>query len=125
MPKKEKISDTFEFSYNEKTYVTKKLNPGRKSKVIKSIVSPMSASQEAADISVQLEFIATASDNTPEVLWAFIKDEDKKEIGTFEKFIDEIESEVCDKFTIWAMSKIKESNDFFVEKNQGKGGAQA
>jgi len=112
------MPENFELKFDEKTYVLKQMNPSRKSQVIKKIVIPMNTSKDASATENQLSQMADASANVPEVIWSFLKDEDKQVIGTFEKFSDEIDSNTCDQFTIWAMQRIKESNDFFLSEAQ-------
>lgn len=112
------MPENFELNINEKAYVLKRMNPARKSKVIKQIVVPMNNSKNTDVETDQLSQMADASANVPAVIWDFVKDEDKQSIGTFEKFSDEIDSNTCDQFTIWAMQCIKDSNDFFLKEAQ-------
>jgi hypothetical protein len=118
------MPENFELKFNEQTFVLKQMNPARKSKVIKNILTPWEVSKNIPTTEAQLAQMADAGANVPDVIWDFIKDEDKQIIGTIEKFVDEIDSNTCDKFTIWAMQKVKESNDFFLQEAQKAAGNQ-
>lgn len=112
------MPEKFELKFNEKTFVLKHMNPSRKAIVINKVIVPWNKSKELENTEAQLSQMADASAVVPFVIWDFIKEEDKQVIGTVAKFVDEIESDVCDQFVIWSMQQIKASNDFFLSEAQ-------
>lgn len=116
VPKEKIIGKVFEFQFNGRTYITKKVNNKRLG-LLSQIFSVKDENQ--------LEVIT----NSAYVIWQFIKDEDKKDL-TFEYFEDELDLENSNTidFITWAvdnitnMSKIiKSKNDqASQERNRGK-----
>ncbi|MCK4499649.1 hypothetical protein KAU11_04085 [Candidatus Babeliales bacterium] len=111
------IKKTIEIVVNEKTFVTKKINPVRKGLILRNIIAKIDSKKIAGDM--QNAVLATADlveKFTPAVLWEFIKDEDKKIIGTYEKFLDELDDESVGLFLQWAYESVGRMNAFL----QGK-----
>jgi hypothetical protein len=116
---KEKLLERFEFEIDGKTFVSKKMNPilrGSVMKLMKNFNMPTSEKlTEEHEISMQnTDIFIDIIVNTPSVMWDFIKDEDKKMVGTYDSFLDSLcdnEMQVLDFFN-WSFKKIGELSDF-------------
>jgi len=100
-----------EIVINNKTYVLKPVNADRRV-LFSTCVLPF-YDKETLTNEQSKEF----EKNVTLVLWDFLKDEDKKEIGVKENF--EIEIEELGKFINWVSEKIKEYCDF-IKLNNGE-----
>ena len=108
------MKDTFEIIHNEKTYISKKVNPTRRAMIIEKVIKSMgNFSQDAEKTINNLDsMIALIGTTLPEVMWDFIKDEDKKIIGTKETFVEYLDDKNCMEFLQWCIAKVNELNDF-------------
>ena len=108
----EQMKDTFEIICGDATLVTKKMNPIRRALVMEKIVNRMGTitkdDDNKANVSIMAALLKT---DLPEVMWAFIKDEHKKDL-TYEKFVDEIDDKSSMEFLSWVLSKVQELNSF-------------
>ena len=120
MTEVKEIKDIFEIKCNEKTFISKKMNPARRALVIKELLQPMAAVSEKGDkdnvsansLGIMAEVL---SKNLTEVMWEFVKDEDKKDIGTLEVFAENVDDKNSLLFMKWATDKVKEIQRFLGE----------
>lgn len=109
------ITKTFEIIVNGKTYISKKMNPVRRGLIMKDVIGKLSPNKKEPSEVTMSDFNNLAdlfSKNIPMVMWEFVKDEDKKEIGTKEAFFEELDDENGLAFLGWCIKKINEMNDF-------------
>jgi len=109
------MEKTIEIVVNEKTFVSKKINPVRKALIIREIISKMTPKEKRNENESVLAMADLIENNIPKVLWEFIKDEDKKIIGVYEKFLDNLEDDSCIEFLKWCIESINKFNSFLVE----------
>lgn len=107
----EKLKDTFEIVCNEKTYVSKKMNPIRRALVVEKIVNKLGETKQDP-VSGANTMIALFKENLPKTMWEFIKDDDKKVIGTYDVFVENLDDHNTMQFLNWCLEKVKEVNDF-------------
>ena len=108
----EQLKDTFEIVCGDSTFVTKKMNPIRRALVMEKIVNRMGTITKEDDNKANVGIMAALlKTDLPEVMWAFLKDDDKKTL-TKEKFDDEIDDKSSMEFLSWVLSKVQELNSF-------------
>ena len=107
------MKENFEIICNDVTYTTKKMNPVRRAVVMEKIVGRMGSITQNDDNKANVGIMAALlKSDLPEVMWDFIKDDDKKNIGTYEKFVDEIDDKSSMEFLSWVLAKVQELNSF-------------
>ena len=100
--------DCIEVTVKERTYVTKKINSKRRAMIINKIFIHLKARDESAMIGAY----GSCMNSIGKVIWEFIKDEDKKDIGTADILDEEIDDKSSMLFFKWAFIKTQEVNDF-------------
>lgn len=114
------MKESFEFEIAGKTYVSKKLTPILRAKLLKTL--PFLKFQELDlkknDLKITLDLMADTFENIPPLMWDFIKDEDKKNVGTYQIFLEELDKNIDSilSFIKWGIEKIQEINDFLAAK---------
>lgn len=103
-------NSTFEIIVNDKTYVTKKMNPKRRGLVLRRIISNMTTQDD-----INLSMADVFENGLVDVIWEFLKDEDKSVIGTREILSDTVDDKSSMKFLQWCIAKVKELSDFLSE----------
>lgn len=118
MDEAKELKDNIEIICNDKTYVSKKINPTRRALIVRSLIKPMTAKNIQSDPEVGVESLGGLFEKQlPEVMWAFIKDDDKAKIGTQDDFVENLDDKSCMKFLEWSINKINEVNSF-LEKSK-------
>lgn len=114
--KTEEIGKTVEIIVNEKTYISKKMNPKRKGMIFKEIFAKITPStkNELENKNMINQFSVLISEDIPKLMWEFIKDDDKKNIGTYEIFLDEVDDDSCTNFLRWCYKAVEKINNFLV-----------
>ena len=116
MENKQDISDKFEIICNEKTYTSKKMNPVRRALIIKNIIGRMNSKTANENVDTGVSSMGELFEkNLPETMWAFVKEEDKTQIGTMAEFVEELDDKNCIQFLKWAIDKVNEVNDFLAQ----------
>lgn len=118
--------EKFEFEICGKTYVSRKMNPVLRGKVLKTLdfkaftaLSMLDNFEKLSDADKNETMSAMGGlfESTPPLMWAFIRDEDKHKIGLYDDFLDALcddESQVL-KFLTWMFSKVSDINRFLAE----------
>ena len=119
--KDKELKDTIEIICNEVTYTSKKMNPIRRALIIKKLVAKMTVKNIQADPKVGVDALGDLFEkNLPEVMWEFVKDDDKTKIGTYEKFVDDLDDKCCMNFLDWSIGKINQVTDFLEQSKVKK-----
>lgn len=117
----EDVKDTFEIIVDLKdqptTFVSKKMNPTRRALVFEKIMSPLvsnSPDSKKADYNVGEDIKATVQlfNVLPDIMWEFVRDEDKQKIGTKISFADGLDDDNSIQFIQWCAMKLKKMQDF-------------
>lgn len=120
----QEVKDTFEIivDINDKptTFVTKKMNPTRRALVMEKLMSPLTdaaGKTEKGEVDIQADIAGTVKlfNVLPEVMWEFIKDDDKQKIGTKASFTDGLDDDNSIKFIQWCAYKLKKMQNFLGE----------
>jgi len=113
------VKDTFEIVVEvkdtQKTFVSKKMNPLRRAVVMEKLMSPMAmANKKGEEDNTAKEISSTVAlfKILPEVMWDFVKDEDKKEIGTLGSFAEGVDDENSIQFMKWCIMKLQKMQSF-------------
>ncbi|MHA1972972.1 MAG: hypothetical protein ACTSW1_08265 [Candidatus Hodarchaeales archaeon] len=115
------LKNTIEIIYEETVYISKKMNPVRRGLITKNISGKLGAGNDENDIQKGIETMAELFDtHLPETMWEFIKDDDKKDIGTYEKFVEGLDDKNTQEFLKWAAAKVGEINTFLMEGKEPK-----
>ncbi len=109
------IPDTCEIIVNDKTYISKEMNPKRRTAIIQNVFSPGIKNAQNESIAEVIDVISQSfGQGLTDTMWSFIKDDDKEKIGTKEIFEDTITDKTCGIFMSWAKDKILEIQGFLV-----------
>lgn len=113
------VKDTFEMVVevkdSQKTFVSKKMNPYRRALVMEKLMAPMAVANktgEAETVDKEISSTVALFKILPEVMWDFVKDEDKKEIGTLASFAEGVDDENSIQFMKWCILKLQKMQSF-------------
>lgn len=113
------VKDTFEMVVeikdSQKTFVSKKMNPYRRALVMEKLMAPMATANktgEAETVDKEISSTVALFKILPEVMWDFVKDEDKKEIGTLASFAEGVDDENSIQFMKWCILKLQKMQSF-------------
>lgn len=113
------VKDTFEMVVEvkdiQKTFVSKKMNPYRRALVMEKLMAPMATANktgEAETVDKEISSTVALFKILPEVMWDFVKDEDKKEIGTLASFAEGVDDENSIQFMKWCILKLQKMQSF-------------
>lgn len=111
---------SFEFEINGRTYVSKKMTPPLRARLLKVLpflkFSDLAANQN--DLKMTLDVMADTFELVPSLMWEFIQDADKKDIGTYQSFLESLDDNMgmILKFLEWGVKKVEELNNFLAQK---------
>lgn len=107
----------YELEHAGKTYTLRKMNPFLKSQFAQAVdsVQKLAATfdnQELGHASGILQHV------TP-LIWAFLTPDDKKSIGTFDEFLDNVDEAQIGKFFNWAAQECERAKLFLETEKTG------
>lgn len=108
----ESVTKTIEIIVDEKTYISKKMNPKRKGLIIRELFSRVTPDENIKNKETLGNFADLISEDVPRIMWDFVKDEDKQKIGTYDYFLENIDDDSCTNFLKWAFEAVKKINNF-------------
>lgn len=115
------MKESFEFEIAGKTYISKKMTPILRAKLMKvlPLAKFVTLDGKTEDTQANLDIISDILETFPPTMWEFIKDEDKKLVGTYQTFLEELDKNIpmIIEFIQWSAEKIKELNDFLSVKS--------
>lgn len=109
------MEKTIEIVVDDKTYISKKINPVRKALIIRDIISKMTPEKKRNEHESVLAMADLIENSAPKVIWEFVKDDDKKIIGTYEKFLDSLEDDSCTAFLKWSIESVNKFTNFLAD----------
>lgn len=114
------MNESFELEILGKTYVTKKMTPILRARLLKVLpfLKFSDLNENKNDLKLTLEVMADTFELIPPLMWEFVKDEDKKLIGTYQTFLESLDEnmQMIVAFVEWGIRKVKELNDFLAQK---------
>lgn len=117
--------DVFSFIVDLKdvptTFISKKLNPTRRALVTEKIIGPLAKSantKEVPNVAEDISGVVQLFSVLPEVMWEFIKDDDKTKIGSFSVFADGLDDDNSIDFVKWCAAKLTKMNRFLEQNGQ-------
>ncbi len=97
-----KDKKVFEFLVDGKTFVSKKMNTQRRGLFFKEVGTSITKIQ--SDTENIVEHWGDLLLELPDIMWAFVKDEDKQKFSK-EQFLDDLDDNIDTEFLMWGIER--------------------